>query len=111
MDLYFSRRRFLETSFHASIGKNPEENLKELSEVYRVRTTVRKHSIFPHITTIEYVATEGEDNHTVATIEWRWPSQIGSVIEIDGKKFMLQDFLKKEGWFKWAVASVINVHH
>ena len=99
MDLYFSRRRFFETSFHAAIGKS-EDGFKELNEVYRVSTTVRKHSIFPHITKIEYVATEGEESHLVAEIEWRWPSQIGSVITIYGEKHTLHDFLKKEGLFK-----------
>lgn len=97
MDLFFSRRRFFETSFHAPSGKNEQDGLSDLKEVYRVVTTVRRRSIFPDTTTIEYIAPEDEEKHrVVATISWGWPSQIASIIEIDGKRFMIKDFLKRD---------------
>ena len=97
MDLYFSRRRFFETSFHAPCGESSEEGLQDLTEVYRVSTSVRKRSIFPESTTIEYVAAKDEEKHeVVARIGWRWPSQIASIIEIGDQRFMLKDFLKRD---------------
>ncbi|KAL5524759.1 hypothetical protein ACEPAF_9905 [Sanghuangporus sanghuang] len=97
MDLYFSRRRFFETSFHAPSGRGEKDGFSDLREIYRVSTTVRRRSIFPDTTTIEHVAPEDEEkHHIVATIWWGWPSQIASIIEIDGKRFMIKDFLKRD---------------
>ena len=45
----------------------------------------------------EHRTGEGEEKHrVVATISWGWPSQIASIIEIDGKRFMIKDFLKRD---------------
>ncbi|EJC98945.1 uncharacterized protein FOMMEDRAFT_31512 [Fomitiporia mediterranea MF3/22] len=97
MDLYFSRRRFFQTSFHAPASKTESGERGRLKEVYRVSTTVRKNSIFPDVTTIEFVGAEDEEKHyVVATIEWKWPSQASSVIEIDDKRMTLKEFMKRE---------------
>ena len=75
---------------------------KELKEMYRITTTKSKYGIVPDTTTIEYVGAEDEEKHdTVATIHWRWPSQIASYIEIGDKMYPLSLFLKREdGWLK-----------
>ena len=100
MDLYFSRRRFFQTSFHAATKS--ESGVKDLKEMYRITTTKGKYSIVPDITTIEYVGASDEEKHyTVATIHWRWPSPAASYIDFGDKAIPLDLFLKREtGWLK-----------
>lgn len=95
MDLYFSRRRFLNTSFYTPVNtagpgnsnKKQAEELK-LKEVYRVITTKSTWSLFPESTYIRYVRGTKEDReeeekeYDVAKITWRWPSQDASYIEL-----------------------------
>ena len=114
MDLYFSRRRFLETSFYVPSDVTLSDGTRELEEVYSVSTTVRKHSILPDVTTIEYVGgLDEEKHHTVATIEWRWPSVEKSFIRMDGwdMPMRLSEFLVKEKAFNWcALVSLYIIH-
>ena len=96
MDLYFSRRRLLQTSFFTPLSNSHIQG--QLKETYRVGTTVRKGSILPDTTTIEYVGAEDEEKHyTVATVDWCWPCQSSSSVEIDGKRLPIKEFLKREG--------------
>lgn len=95
MDLYFSRRRFLNTSFYTPVNtagpgnsnKKQAEELK-LKEVYCVITTKSTWSLFPESTYIRYVRGTKEDReeeekeYDVAKITWRWPSQDASYIEL-----------------------------
>lgn len=95
MDLYFSRRRFLNTSFYtpvnaAGLGNSnnrQKEDLK-LNEIYRVTTTKSAWSLFPERTYIKYVGgteegrKEEKKEYDVAKITWRWPSQDASYIEL-----------------------------
>ena len=100
MDLYFSRRRFLNTSFYAPCAYSNVDGTSPLKELYRVTTTKRSSSFFPEETFIEYVGAEDEDKHyVVAKITWKWPSQDASFIEIDGKTFKLNEFLKRGSGF------------
>ena len=100
MDLYFSRRRLFQTSFHAATKS--EADVKELKEMYRITTTKSRFSIVPDTTTIEYVGADDEEKHyTVATIHWRWPSPASSYIDFGDKTYPLDLFLKREaGWLK-----------
>lgn len=95
MDLYFSRRRFLNTSFYAPVNaaglgnsSNKRSEELKLKEVYRVTTTKSAWSLFPEYTYIKCVggAKEGreeeEKEYDVARITWRWPSQDVSYIEL-----------------------------
>lgn len=95
MDLYFSRRRFLNTSFYmpvnsAGLGNsnNKQKEDSKLKEVYRVITTKSAWSLFPECTYIRYVGgtkegrEEEEKEYDVAKITWRWPSQEASYIEL-----------------------------
>lgn len=95
MDLYFSRRRFLNTSFYTPVNdaglgysNNKQKEDLKLKEVYRVTTTKSAWSLFPECTYIKYVggAKEGteeeEKEYDVAKITWRWPSQDASYIEL-----------------------------
>lgn len=103
MDLYFSRRRFLETSFYCSSTFTLTDGTHALDEIYRVSTTVKRCSILPDVTTIEYVGgLDEEKHHVVATIEWNWPSVDKSFITMDGWKstLKLSEFLVKEKGLK-----------
>lgn len=104
MDLYFSRRRFLETSFYVPSDVTLSDGTRELEEVYSVSTTVRKHSMLPDVTTIEYVGNPDVEKHyVVATIEWRWPSAEKSFILMEGWEapLRLDEFIVKEKAFRW----------
>ena len=111
MDLYFSRRRFFQTGFYAPHQKTSKEqtnNAAQFEEIYRVSTTVRKGSILPDTTTIEYVGSEDYEKHyVVATIEWHWPSQTSSIIEIDGNRLPLKFFMKREGLLRCAAFCIL----
>ena len=62
MSLYFSRRRFFETSFYAPNVKNYEDGFYDLAEVYHVSATVHGLSIFPGTITIESLHRKARDN-------------------------------------------------
>lgn len=100
MDLYFSQRRFFQTSFHAAT--KGAAGGKELKEIYRIITTKSRYGIVPETTIIDYVGAEDEEKHyTVATIHWRWPSPVSSYIIIGGRTCPLDLFLRREaGWRK-----------
>lgn len=100
MDLYFSRRRFLNTSFYTPRFRCGADRTSSLKEMYRVTTTKRPNSFMPDTSFIEYVGAEDEDKHyVVAKITWKWPSQDASFIEIDDKVFKLNEFLKRGAGF------------
>ena len=85
MDLYFSRRSFLSTSFYCSSDTTLMDGTRALEAVYRVSTTIRRHSILPDVTTIPYVGTPDAEKHYItATIVWRRPSVEKSFIRMDG---------------------------
>ena len=114
MNLYFSRLRLFEASFYIAEDEPRVADTKEragtdetrlVREIYRVTTTVRKHSIFPEITTIEYFdhtnpisdkLKEDGPGKVVAVISWNWPSQDSIIINIGGKVMKLNEFLKSD---------------
>ena len=103
MDLYFSRRRFLSTSFYCPSDVTLTDGTRALESVYRVSTTVRRHSILPDVTTITYVgAPDAEKHYVVATIEWRWPSVEKSFIRFEGwdAPVRLSEFLVRQRGLK-----------
>lgn len=95
MQLYFSKRRFFETSFYIPNADVDGEGTVSLRAAYRMSTTVRRKSIFPDVTTILRIEREGYTEKVVARIIWNWPSQESSMVEIDGMLIKLCEFLRR----------------